>query len=191
MKRLLKILIFGLFGILALFVLFIQYLKSDLNDTFNKEDIEAIQLKIKSAKRLPEEFVKIYNDIDPITSTSGILYDGVFKGFDRNCPCLQLAGLTGLTYNKNRIMGNRYVLSWKLEQGLSQEECLFYLAGHSDFLYSNIGIEKASEYYFSSSIDSLTERQMKTLVLMLKNPIYYNPKINPEQLEKELNKLKN
>lgn len=192
MKKILKILTIGLLGIFVLLLLFVQYLKSDFNDSFSQSDIKALQDEIESAKELPDQFVKIYNDIDPITNTSGILYDWTFKDYDRDCPCLHVASFRrDLTMNKSRITGNRYVLAWKLEKEITQQQCLNYLATQFDFLYKNIGIEAASQFYFDSSVDSLTEEQMKIFVLMFRNPVVNNPKRHPEIIEQELKKLKN
>lgn len=192
MKKILKISTIGLLGILILLLLFVQYLKSDFNDSFSQSDIEALQNEIQSAKELPDQFVKIYNDNDPITNTSGILYDWTFADYDRDCPCLHVASSRReLLMSNNRLTVNRYVLAWKLEKEVTQQQCLNYLATQFDFLYNNIGIEEASQFYFDSSVDSLTEEQMKIFVLMFRNPVVNNPKRNPEIIEQELKKIKN
>ena len=163
-------------GIFISSFLSLEYLKSDFNNSFSKSDIEHFQKEIKSAKELPEKFVKVYNNIHPITNTTGIIYDWTFEDYNKDCPCLHVAALgRNLTTNKSRITGNRYILSWKLEKEVTQQQCLNYLANQTDFLYNNIGIEEASRYYFNSTIDSLTDNQMKTLVLMLENPTLNNP----------------
>ena len=191
MKKIIKISTIGLLGIFALSLLFVQYLKTDFNDSFSQSDIEGLQDEIQSAKELPDQFVKIYNDIYPITNTSGILYDWTFEDYDRDCPCLHVTSFRrDLTMNKSRITGNRYVLAWKLEKEVTQQQCLNYLSTQFDFLYNNIGIEEASRFYFDSSVDSLTEKQMKTFVLMFRNPALNNPKRNPDRVEQELKKLR-
>ncbi len=190
MKKILKKITFGLLGIYILLSLFVQFLKSDLNNSFSQSDIKSIHEEIKSAKKLPEQFVKAYNNIESITNTSGILYDRTLKNYNRDCPCLNVASLrSDLIMNNNRISGNRYVLAWKLEKEATQLQCLNYLAAQFDFLYNNIGIEEASQFYFNTNTNSLTKKQMKTFILMLRNPSINNPKRNPERIEQELTKL--
>jgi len=71
MKITIKILTIGILGIVFLLFLFIQYLKSDLNSSFQKSDIYELKAKIKSAEELPKNFLEVYNSIQPITNTSG------------------------------------------------------------------------------------------------------------------------
>jgi len=119
------------------------------------------------------------------------LFDLIFENYNSNCPCLELANFRqSLTMNNNRITGNKYILAWKLEKEVTQQECLKYIAAKHDFLYNNIGIEKASRFYFDSSLDSLNEEQMMILTLMVKNTALYNPKINSERVKQELEKIK-
>jgi len=135
--------------------------------------------------------LEVYNSIQPITNTSGQLFDWIFENYNNNCPCLEVANFRqNLTMNNNRITGNKYILAWKLEKEVTQQECLKFLVAKHDFLYNNIGIERASRFYFDSSPDSLNEEQMIILTLMVKNTALYNPKINSERVKQELEKIK-
>ena|SRR5690606_13205872 len=191
MKIILKILTIGILGSVFLLFLFIQYLKSDLNNSFHPSDINKLKTEIKSAEELPKKFLEVYNIIQPITNTTDELFNCFFENYNNNCPCLEVANFKQhLTMNNNRITGNKYILAWKPEKEVTQQECLKFLVTKHDFLYNNIGIEKASRFYFKSSLDSLSEDQMMILTLMLKNPALYNPKINPEGIKQELEKIK-
>lgn len=191
MKITLKILTIGILGIVFLLFLFIQYLKSDLNNSFHQSDIHKLKAEVKSAEEIPKNFLEVYNSIQHITNTSGQLFDLIFENYNSNCPCLELANFRqNLTINNNRITGNKYILAWKLEKEVTQQECLKFIVAKHDFLYNNIGIKKASKFYFDSSLDSLNEEQMMVLTLMVKNPALYNPKTNPEGVKQELEKIK-
>lgn len=191
MKIIFKILTIGILGIVFLLFLFIQYLKSDLNNSFHQSDIQKLKAEVKSAEELPKKFLEVYNITQPITNTTEELFNCFFENYNNNCPCLEIANFKqNLTMNNNRITGNKYILAWKLEKEVTQQECLKFLVAKHDFLYNNIGIEKASKFYFDSSLDSLNEEQMMILTLMIKNPAFYNPKINPEGVNEELEKIK-
>jgi len=183
MKKTLKVSTVGFLGVVTFTLLFIQYIKSDFNQSFRNSDIESIHEEIKSAKELPDQFVKVYNENHPITSTSGILFDWTFSEYNRDCPCLHVASLKReLLICNNRVTGNRFILALKLEKEVTQQQCLNYLASQFDFLYNNIGIEDASRFYFNNTVDSLTKKQMKTFVLMFRNPNIYKPNRNLDDI---------
>ncbi|WP_082422551.1 transglycosylase domain-containing protein [Aquimarina longa] len=84
---------------------------------------------------------------------------------------------------KNELLRNRYVLAWKLEKELSQNECLNYLVVKYDFLYNTTGIYQASRFYFNTELDSLDKKQSTTLILVMKNAWLYNPRKAPERIK--------
>ena len=189
MKKLLRFLVKTIILILILGFLFVQYLKSDLNNTFDKEQLSQLKTEIEKAESIPTEFLKVFNEINPITNTSGILYDAITENRKRVCPCVNLAIIAPVS-GKNRYTGNRYVLSWKLEKDFTQEECFNYFIQNYDFLYNNDGIFEASEFYFNKPLSELDFDQMATLTLMLRNASLYNPKRNPEGLKKRIVEIK-
>jgi hypothetical protein len=187
MGRILKISLYiSLVGVLLL-LLFVLFLRSDLNPSFRTSEIKAAIAQVKATKALPENFVSVYKQADPITDIPGLIVDRLFKDRSRSCPCLEAASIMRPLYLGNsRITGSVYVLAWKLEKELSQRQCLNYLVSNFDFLYQNIGIEKASHFYFSNNLADLNSDQMKILVLMLENPLVYNPKRNARISERVL-----
>ena len=56
-----------------------------------------------------------------------------------------------------------------------------------DFLNLAVGIESAAQIYFNTSVDSLDVIESATLVGMLKNSSFYNPRRWPERVEKRRN----
>lgn len=189
MKKLLKVIWKILILICIIGFVFIQYLKSDFNNQFEQKKLNELKLEIEKANSLPSAFVKIYNKVYKTTNTNGILFDRIRERYHRECPCLNVAQ-TSFIRSKNRLLGNEYVLAWKLEKEFTQEQCLFLYAKQYHFLYGNKGINSASKYYFNKKITELNYDEMATLVIMLRNPSLYNPIKNPENVEEKLNKLK-
>ncbi len=182
------VLILGMLTVLG--IVFFQFLISDLNPSFDKTGTAELPTAVAKAKSLPQEFIDVYNDVNPIKSTSGILYDWIRLKYGSVCPCLVVASMNHhLIREENRITGNRYWLSWKLERKVSQEDCLRYLVRHFNFLYGKNDIFKASEYYFNKEFANLETEEFATLVLMLKNSSLYNPKRRPELIMKRLKNL--
>ncbi len=189
MKKLFRFLVKTVILILILGFLFVQYLKSDLNKTFNQEQLSQLKTEIGKAEPIPSEFLEVFNKINPITNTNGVLYDAITENRNRECPCVDLA-LIAPVNGKNRYTGNRYILSWKLEKEFTQEQCFNYYVRNYDFLYENDGIFEASEYYFNKPLSELNFDQMATLTLMLRNASLYNPKRNPEGIKKRIAEIK-
>ena len=83
-------------------------------------------------------------------------------------------------FGQNRLLGNEYVLAWKLEKEFTQKQCLDYYVRNFDFAQNKIGINAASNYYFNKEISELNFDENATLAIMLKNPFLYNPIRQPE-----------
>lgn len=186
MKKFIKILFYSIVTILVIGFAFFQYLKFQFNQSFDESKFSELKADIQKTKPLPDEFLKIYNNIHPITNLNGIVKDGFFEKYNRDCPCLMLARQLRIPSRK-RFQANYYFLASKLEKNFSQEECLSYLSSIRDFTYENRGIENASLFFFNKEINKLTKEEMQTLVLMMENPIKYNPKRNPKEVEEKLN----
>lgn len=70
----------------------------------------------------------------------------------------------------------------RLERNYTKEEIIAMYLNQYDFLYNAVGISSASSVYFNTTPDSLSIEQAAIIVGMLKNPIRYNPKRNPENM---------
>ena len=70
----------------------------------------------------------------------------------------------------------------RLERNYTKEEIIVMYLNQYDFLYNAVGITSASSVYFNTTPDSLSIEQAAIVVGMLKNPIRYNPKRNPENM---------
>ncbi|MFO7851357.1 MAG: transglycosylase domain-containing protein [Bacteroidota bacterium] len=70
----------------------------------------------------------------------------------------------------------------RLERNYTKKEIITMYLNQYDFLYNAVGISSASSVYFNTTPDSLSIEEAAIIVGMLKNPIRYNPKRNPENM---------
>lgn len=74
-----------------------------------------------------------------------------------------------------------WVIATKLERLYSKEEILLMYLNQFDFLYNAVGIQSASQVYFSTTPAKLKIEEAAMLVGMCKNPSLYNPMRYPER----------
>ncbi len=74
-----------------------------------------------------------------------------------------------------------WVIATKLERLYSKDEILLMYLNQFDFLYNAVGIQSASQVYFSTTPSELKTEQAAMLVGMCKNPSLYNPVRHPER----------
>ncbi len=76
-----------------------------------------------------------------------------------------------------------WVIAVKLERYYTKEEIVTLYLNYFDFLHNAVGIKLAAKTYFNKEPKDLTIGECATLVGMLKNPSYYNPKRNLKRAE--------
>lgn len=167
--------VFKYLGILILTVLIIitaiyQYKKSVIYS-----DLEAsgyFEL-INEVHSIPQNVIEVYNDIFPETIVSKFIprYD---------CPCRNIMYFNYCT--KSRI--NCYISSKVIRDEIGRENCIIIYLNNVDFLHNAYGIHEASQFYFNSSLENLSKENITKLIIMTKNPTMYNPKRNPDKLNK-------
>ncbi len=69
-----------------------------------------------------------------------------------------------------------WAIAVKLERQYTKEEIITLYLNYFDFLHNAVGIKLASKTYFGKEPSELTIGEAATLVGMLKNPSYFNPK---------------
>lgn len=80
-----------------------------------------------------------------------------------------------------------WVIAVELERRYTKEEIMVMYLNRYDFLNLAVGIESAAQIYFNTSVDSLSVLESATLVGMLKNSSYYNPRRFPERVQSRRN----
>lgn len=76
-----------------------------------------------------------------------------------------------------------WVIATKLERLYSKDEILLMYLNQFDFLYNAVGINSASQVYFSTTPNELKIEEAAMLVGMCKNPSLYNPVRHPERAQ--------
>ncbi len=84
-----------------------------------------------------------------------------------------------------------WVIAVKLERCYTKEEIITLYLNYFDFLHNAVGIKLAAMTYFGKEPSELTVTESATLVGMLKNPSYYNPKRNLERAQGRRNTVIN
>ena len=74
-----------------------------------------------------------------------------------------------------------WVIATKLERLYSKDEILLMYLNQFDFLYNAVGIQSASQVYFSTTPADLKLEEAAMLVGMCKNPSLYNPVRHPQR----------
>lgn len=144
---------------------------------------------IKSTPALPETvfeaFEKVHN-FDERRTTNQLLSSLPVEIFlnSRNmssCSCMIIG--------RRQVQGpyNTMTLALHLDKDAGSRKCLEFYLNNCDFLFNQIGIRNASEFYFGKSLEDLSEREMLKLCLMSKNPALYNHITHPERVERWMN----
>ena len=80
-----------------------------------------------------------------------------------------------------------WIIATKLERLYSKDEILLMYLNQFDFLYNAVGIQSASQVYFSTIPAKLKMEEAAMLVGMCKNPSLYNPVRHPERATRRRN----
>ncbi len=166
LKKSLKILL----GFTIFLMISIIYLLSDFNPIYKNEEFLFITKELKNAQKEDfQAFIFTYNKI-------------YRKIKDPSCPC-QNAANNIRTDIRNTSLLKRTLYWLKIKKEFSHDECLKFVLVHYDFGFDNIGIKDASKFYFKKDLEKLNEKEIITLVVMLRNSALYNPIRNKEKLD--------
>jgi hypothetical protein len=88
--------------------------------------------------------------------------------------------LTQNIENQNYI----YTLSVWISKHWTAEECLEYISTYAYFGNNYYGIDKASNGYYNKSLSELSLEELAYLILMFKNPVYYDKIKFPDRSKK-------
>ncbi len=182
--------VIGLVLIIGFFVYIVNIWKFNLTE----QEVNGLITEIKNSEELPQRFYELYN----------AEYD---DSLDKNLYRTQLPYLVGLNgirstslwtskhylifskkYYKNRLL-TANSLALKLENNTTQKECLNWVVNQTEFGYNTEGIKSAANYFFDKELSELNDRELATLVIMLKNSSLYNPKRRKELVDAKVDKL--
>ena len=77
-----------------------------------------------------------------------------------------------------------------LDKDVSPKKCLDFYLSRFDFLYSTIGIQNASKFYYQKDLEQLSDDEMFELSVMTLNPAFYNKIRRPDILKEKVEKVK-
>lgn len=166
---------------------FYLYLENGAKIHFpKKERIELIQ-QIKSAPKLPDNFIEFYNGVYPESLENNFWKKTYHQSTSRyllnnNLPSQNVANLAVgpfLQYNKRSI--NNAVLIRNIEKNTTQTECLNFIFKNFDFLYNRKGIEDVSQDLFNKNVKDLNPIEMAEIVALTENPVRNDRYRNPER----------
>lgn len=150
---------------------------------FKRDDFIAIREEINKSKNEDyRPFLNLYNKIYVPSSIKFYSLKNSKLGLPKeDCPCLDVARYYGANNLRNfKIPFVKVLYTLKIEKEFKQEDCLKLILTKADLLYGNKGIKEASIYFYDKKLHDLNERELLELVIMLENPILYNPKRNRE-----------
>ena len=157
-------------------VVFLGYIRYGGYFLISKTDRNEIISDIKSAPQLPDNFMKVYNDLYPeALNNSGWKYafNDLIRDRHTECPSRAMA----ILYGASRMRGAFYYyaqLNFVLEDNLTQQQCLNKDLQIMDFANHVIGAENFAQKYFGKPLKELNENQVLEILVRLKNPSLYN-----------------
>ncbi len=184
MKKIGKIGLLTLFSfLLVLLASGYIYLTKSAYWKIPRNEREEMVAVIKAAPALPDRFYELYNKVYSQSLEKGQFYYFLKrnKGFSE-CPCRIAAYHVSLL---SPLYGVGYVsVAFWLEDKVSQKECLNYYVSKQDFTSRIFGLSQASEFYFDKPMEQLTDRETVELILMMRNPSYFDKRRYSDRLDR-------
>lgn len=162
-------------------------------DVVTDKDYPSLVEDLRASKDLPDEvyqaFDKVYGNNGRI-STNALILKTPFQLLGSpsrrdNCPCF----IVNYSFFFSSFW-DRLTVGLQLDHDVGANKCLDYYLNNFHFNIEPTGIRNAALHYFGKSLESMNETELIKLCLMAKNPSLYNPFTHPENIERELEKLK-
>ncbi len=156
----------------------------------DKKERESVIEQIRSVPQLPKRFYELYNLIHKNTVANhnhwSLIINNLLINNKESCPCNDVA------YFSNYYSGvKKIIFTFHIEKFVTQKECLNFLVEKYVFFYGCRGIKEASKFYYKKEMNTLTDKEMIELIVMMNNPSLFNKLRHPDRLEKEVNKIIN
>ena len=173
------------------------YFKYSVRQIVTEEKLNQIIKEINSAPTISRSFKdtysKVYPDVfkDDFNTT---LKNEILGNEQEQCPSRQVANQYWWLIGDTKFEMNRKLLYaglvWTLEDNVTQEKCFEYYMSHFDFTSNAKGINQSSLMFYNKSLDSLTVDEQLGIILLIKNPAYFNRQRFPDRYDKALERLK-
>ena len=167
------------------------YVWLNQRNVIDKETYNHLVEVIKTSEDLPDRFYEIYGqvtDFDKKSTTNKYLFNRLLNMRNYNtknpCPCADVA--YGFVYSSI----DKWTVGFALDKDVSPKKCLDFYLSKFDFLYSAIGIQSASQFYYQKDLEQLTDTEMLELSVITISPSFYNNIRRPKNLEERVEKIK-
>ena len=174
--------------ILAFYIFILNAWKFD----FTEEEIKPYIAEIKQAEKLPDLFYELYN----VDNGNSLEY-GTLEYLTKNLLFIKTIApssvwIARLMYiskseyrNYPKILKVELSLATKIDKEISAKEQLNFIVQETNFAMDQIGLKSAAKFYFNKEVKELNSLEMAKLVVMLRNPSFFNPKRRLEKLNQE------
>lgn len=176
------------------FACFFGYFRFGAYIFIDKEQRTSVIHSIESAPPLPPRFYELYEVANPNSLNTRYTENNVRQIIDaalgernyrvREVPSVDAAYIGSYCWGVKKIQ-----LIYYIEDNTTQKQCLNFNAQHLDFLSKNVGVKAASQFYFEKAFDELNDREMVTLIVMMKNPSFFNPLRRPDKVKNAVDKI--
>ncbi len=175
---------------------FYFWLNHRLDKVIDRKTYDNLVETIKTSKDLPDKFYKVYGQVteyDQKSTTNKFLfyktvvllsYDNL-KKIKNPCPCIDA------NYGIETNTFDTWTVGLALDRDVSPKKCLDFYLSKIDFLFSVIGIQNASKFYYHKELDHLSDNEMLELAVMSINPTAFNRIDHPEKLKLKVIEIKN
>ncbi len=181
--------LYGFSGsLLVSFLIVYVQINNKLKILEKEYSLDSSKAFIKEAHHAPKRFYEIYERMHPNVFNYNFIGAVLFR--KSSCPCSYLRYRFVFKPENiwNKVLTNIAVISY-LENEFTQKQCFDYILFGADFLYQTKGIEEASCYYFNKDLPELKDRDIITLIYMLDNPAYNNPKRFPNRVNLKVDNM--
>lgn len=174
--------------ILAFYIFILNAWKID----FTEEEIKPYIAEIKQAEKLPDLFYELYN----VDNGNSLEY-GTLEYLTKNLLFIKTIApssvwIARLMYiskseyrNYPKILKVELSLATKIDKEVSSKEQLNFIIQETNFANDQIGLKSAANFYFNKDVKELNSLEMAKLVVMFRNPSFFNPKRRLEKLNQE------
>ncbi len=165
--------------IFCVFTVFLgyHYLKTTSDDFISDDELEEFIARVEFADKLPERFYELYEEAYPdalSTSLNKQLVKGVFSENYIKSPSILASTISKFSRvegDSTRISRKKaYILAWKLEEKMSQKECLNWALHNYQFTVDFKGVNRISQFYFTKPLQSLNDKELKDIIRLMKKP---------------------
>lgn len=181
---------------ISIFSFFISiYFLADLCIYFYYKDqqtVEKIDWVIRVAnftnEEIPDNLISTYEDVFPNSLDNNIYPDLLWITFAKRdngfYPQIDLA------YKISQSSGFKIIsIANQLDNRLTHKQCIYAYLEHVDFSNNIHGITQAAFHYYNKRLKELTKLESIELIIMTKNPFYYDKIRHPERLKREVEKI--